>query len=213
MKQWKRPIALLLLLCLVFVLSACGGKKGPTAKDAEDYVKAVLDLMCTGDYDHSVNLADADEIGATIEASVDEALEAILADMSLNDDIVADFRQVLISMFSKVRYTVGTATAAEEGFDVPVTIEPILFGDKVTEAVNEGVAEITSDPNVATMTEDEMINKLMRYAVDALKAELDDPQYGESSVVTVRYKELQDGLYGVDEADGQKLGMAMFQAA
>ena len=30
--------------------------------------------------------------------------------------------------------------------------------------------------------------------------------------MTVRYKELEDGVYGVDEADGEKLGEAMFQA-
>ena len=33
----------------------------PTAEDARAYVQAVLDIMCTGDYDHSVELSDIPE--------------------------------------------------------------------------------------------------------------------------------------------------------
>ena len=214
MKLIKRLLAAGLVLCIVLGLSACAGKqKKPTAEDAEKYVKAVLDVMCTGDYDQSENLADADELKTTVENTVDEALDALLMQMNLSDDVVSDFREVLLSMFSKARYTVGKATQAEDGFDVPVTLEPIVFGEEVEAAVNEGVAELMNDPNVVNMTEEDITNSLMRYAVKALRADVEDPHYGESTEVVVRYKELQDGVWGVDEADGAKLGEAMFRTS
>ena len=214
MKFGKRVSAVVLVLCILLLLSGCAGKpKKPTAEDAEKYVKAVLDVMCTGDYDRSVNLTDADELETMVEDTVDEALDTLVLQMNLSDDVIADFRDVLLSMFSKARYTVGRATPVEDGFDVPVTMEPIVFGEEVEAAVNEGVAELMSDPNVANMTEEEITNSLMRYAVNALKADLEDPHYGESTEVVVRYKELQDGVWGVDEADGAKLGEAMFRTS
>lgn len=61
----KKGLGRLSLLALIMVmtismLAGCGPKK-PAPEDAQAYVKAVLDLMCTGDYDHSVNLADIEE--------------------------------------------------------------------------------------------------------------------------------------------------------
>ena len=212
MKLVKRAFAVVLVLCIVLALSACAGKpKKPTDEDAEKYVKAVLDLMCTGDYDRSVNLADADELETAVEDTVDEAINALTAQMALSEDVIADFREVLLTMFSKAKYTVGKATQTEDGFDVPVVMQPIVFGEKIEAAVNEGVAEMMNDPNGVNMTEQEVTNRLMRYAVDALRDELEDPHYGESTEVVVHYKELQDGLWGVDEADGAKLGEAMFK--
>ncbi|MBQ6372707.1 MAG: hypothetical protein IJJ22_06265 [Oscillospiraceae bacterium] len=212
MKKLRSIIAVMLVLSLAFALCACGGPKGPTEEDAEKYVKAVMDLMFTGDYDHSVKLADADDIEGTIESAVDDIVETILSDMVLSDDVIEDFKAVFMTMFSKVRYSVGTATKVEEGYDVPITIEPIILGDTLDKAVEDSLAEIMNDPEAANMTQDEMINKLMRLAVDQLKADVENPRYGESTVVTVRYKELQEGLYGVDEADGEKIGMALIQS-
>ena len=84
MKLVKRAFAVVLVLCIVLALSACAGKpKKPTDEDAEKYVKAVLDLMCTGDYDRSVNLADADELETAVEDTVDEAINALTAQMAL----------------------------------------------------------------------------------------------------------------------------------
>ena len=47
------------------MLTGCA-KKLPTAEDAKNYTKAVLDLMCTGDYDHNVKIADVEETMTTM---------------------------------------------------------------------------------------------------------------------------------------------------
>lgn len=210
MKQFKRAAALILTLCMVFALTACSSK--PKAEDAEKYVKAVLDIICTGDYDHSVNLVDADEMSSTLDEAIDSAVESLSAEVTMTDEVKANFREVMMDLFAKSKYTVGEATEVEGGFDVPVTLEPIQVGSTVEDAVNAAVDELVNDPETANMTQDDIMNALMQVVIDALKAELDDPQYGDSVEVTVRYKELEDGVYGVDEADGEKLGEAMFQA-
>ena len=214
MKPVKRLLAVILALCIVSALSACAGKPNkPDAEDAEKYVGAVLDLMCTGDYDHSVNLADADELKSTMEHAADVAMDDLVSQMNLSDDVVADFREVLLSMFSKARYTVGKAVQTDSGFDVPVVLDPMVFGGKVETAVSEGAAALLDDPNAALMTEEDLTDRLMRCAVDALKTELEDPQYGGSTEVVVHYKELQDGLWGIDQADAVRLGEAMIRTS
>lgn len=208
MKQFKRAAALVLALCMIFALSACSSK--PKASDAEKYVKACLDIICTGEYDHSVNLVDADEMGNAIDDAIDEALDTLTQGADVDEDIRQQFRDAMKDLFSKSRYTVGEATAVEDGFDVPVTIEPIDISERVTEEINNGLAAAMEENDLESMSEDELIALEMQVIVDALKSASADPEYGESVEVTVRYEELEDGVYGVSEADGEKLGAALF---
>jgi hypothetical protein len=60
---------------LMLALAGCGQAK-PTAEDAKAYVQATLDLLCTGDYDHSVDLAD-DFLALTADEQQDIVLRAL----------------------------------------------------------------------------------------------------------------------------------------
>ena len=209
MKRVKEIAVLLLALCLLLTLSACGDR-GPKAADAENYVKAVLDMMCTGDYDHSVKLTDVDELAAAADAGIDRIMDPMLQKMNLNDDVAGEFRELLTGMFSKARYTVGKAEEVAGGFSVPVTIEPFAFSG-MNAAVTAGSVQLLSDPDASGMTEEEIANRLTAFVIDALKAELEDPRFGKPVEVTVRYKELQEGVFGIDEADSNKLIASMFR--
>ena len=61
----------------VSVLTGCSST--PTEKDAKAYVQAVLDMMCKGEYDHSVNIVDIEEgeEGNFREEAVDEAIDSM----------------------------------------------------------------------------------------------------------------------------------------
>ena len=200
MKRVKQIAVLLLALCLLLALSACGDR-GPKAADAENYVKAVLDMMCTGDYDHSATSS---------FRFIFCSMGAKIRKMNLNDDVAEEFRELLTGMFSKARYTVGKAEEVAGGFSVPVTIEPFAFSG-MNAAVAAGSVQLLSDPDASGMTEEEIANRLTAFVIDALKAELDDPRYGKPVEVTVRYKELQEGIFGIDEADSNKLIASMFR--
>ena len=219
MKKMKHLAAVLLAFSMVFLLSACGAK-GPTAADAEHYVQAILDFLTTGDYDRSINLADADELEDAVQKAIDQSMEQLvgeLGDVELSDEAKASVYDMITTMFSKVQYTVGSAVKVDGGYDVPVTVIPIqMTGELETaaqDAVSDGVTELLNDPNVQSMTEEELTNRLLVMVMNAMKEQLEkNPTYGEPTEVTVRYQELEEGLWGVNEADGEKLGSAMIRS-
>ncbi|MBR2702601.1 MAG: hypothetical protein IKE47_00335, partial [Oscillospiraceae bacterium] len=89
MKLVKRILTVVLSLCVLSALSACAGQpRKPSAEDAEKHVRAALDLMCTGDFDHSVHLAEEDELKTTAEAAVDEAMDDLFSQMDLREDVL-----------------------------------------------------------------------------------------------------------------------------
>ena len=76
---------MLLTVLAVSALTGCGSK-APTAQDAQNYAKAVLDLMCTGGYDHSVKLADVEE-GKELDLRdqmIDDTIASLAGDTGLN---------------------------------------------------------------------------------------------------------------------------------
>ena len=85
----------------------------PTAEDAKAYVKAILDIMCTGDYDHSVNLSDIPEgeEANLRDSTIESAVAAIASDSGLSEDVQADFAEVMREAFAKSKYTVGDGGA------------------------------------------------------------------------------------------------------
>lgn len=220
MKNTRRLCAFLLAVFMVFSLSACG-RKGPTADDAEKYVKAVLDLISTGEYDKSVVLVDADDYKDVVQQVVDEGLKEVTAgfgaDIEFGEEVRSEFYDLVVTMFSKVKYTVGKAAKVDGGYNVPVTVVPVSLSDDLEsvmeETVNAAIAELMKDPNIQNMSEEEIYNRLMVKVVAAMKDEFEkNPVYGEPDEITVLYQELEEGLWGVSEADGEKLGSAMFRA-
>ena len=209
MKQVKQIAVLLLALCMLLALPACGDR-GPKAADAENYVKAALDMMCTGDYDHSVELTDVDELASAADAGVNRVIDPMLQKMSLDGDVAEEFHELLSGMFSKARYTVGKAEEVAGGFSVPVTIEPFAFSG-MNAAVAAGSFQLLNDADASNMTEEEIANRLTAFVINALREELEDPRYGKPVEVTVRYKELEEGVFGIDEADSNKLIASMFR--
>ena len=84
------------------MLSGCGPKK-PAPEEAQAYVKAVLDLMCTGDYDHTVDLADIEEgkESETRDALVDQMISEIGDKENLSDEVVSSFRDLMMAALEK----------------------------------------------------------------------------------------------------------------
>ena len=74
-KHTLTALLIVVMMLAVSMLTGCAPKL-PTAEDAQNYTKAVMDLMCTGDYDHNVKIADVEE-GKELEtrdAMIDDPL-------------------------------------------------------------------------------------------------------------------------------------------
>ncbi len=221
MKKGLKRVSLIMLsmVMAVVMLTGCGPKK-PTPEDAQAYVIAVLDLMCTGDYDHSVKLADIEE-GKEAELR-DNMISDLISDFAsqsnLNEEVTNAFTAFMIKAFEKAKYTVGDAVATEDGgYDVTVSIEPLqLFTgieDELDAVIQEKVA--AEAEKIMAMSEDEQNNYVMGLLIELLNKKIDDPEYDPPEEVVVHYGLLedQDGLYGCSGEEGEKLGSKLFSSS
>ena len=221
MNKGLKRLSLLLsvMLMTVLILSACGPKK-PAPEDARAYVKAVLDLMCTGDYDRSVDLADIEE-GKETEVRdnlIDEMMAGISSKSNLNEEVTNDFKEFMISALEKAKYTVGDAVETDDGgYDVTVSIEPLQVFTGVDKELNSVLEErvAAESDKILAMSEEEQTNYVMAIVIELLNKKLEDPKYDPAEDVVVHYgpMEGQKGVYGCTEAEGEKLGSKLFSTS
>ena len=74
-----------------------------------------MDLMCTGDYDHSVKLADIEEGNETAvrDNMIDEVITELTGSMGLDEDAANAFKDVMLKALSLAKYEVTDAVATE----------------------------------------------------------------------------------------------------
>ena len=220
MKKIKHIALMAMMMVLTAaLLSGCGPKK-PAPEEAQAYVKAVLDLMCTGDYDHSVDLADIEE-GKESEVRdnlIGEMMTQIGSESNLSEEVTASFKDFMMNAMEKAKYTVGDATATEDdGYDVTVSVEPLQLFTGIDEELNEVLEErVASEADkILAMSEEEQTNYVMEIVIELLNKKLEDPQYDPAEEVVVHYgpMEGQKGVYGCTEAEGEKLGSKLFSTS
>ena len=215
-KRCKRFSLITLALVLVIgMLSGCSSK--PKPEDAQAYVKAVMDVICLGDYDHSVNITDIEggKEGELRDQVIDEMLAAFGTDQGITDDVKIKFKDCLVDAFSKARYSVGDAVATDDGgYDVAVTIEPLQlfagFNENFENTVKERAA--ADYERVAAMSTEEVNAFVMDILVDMINDNLADPQYDAPETVTVHYglMDEENNIYGCTSEEGEKLGAKIF---
>lgn len=214
----KLSLIALSLILVIGMLSGCSSK--PKPEDAQAYVQAVLDVICTGDYDHSVNIADIEEgkEGELRDSVIDAMLASFGSEQGINDEVKARFKDSLIDAFSKARYTVGDAVATDDGgYDVSVSIEPLQifagFNENFENRVKE--AAMADADKVAAMSDEEVNAFVMGVLIDMINENLADPQYDPAETVTVHYGLLdeENNMYGCTSEEGEKLGAKIFSSA
>ncbi len=219
MKRRIKTLSLiaLSLILVIGMLSGCSSK--PKPEDAQAYVQAVLDVICTGDYDHSVKIADIEEgkEGELRESVIDAMLASFGAEQGVNDEVKARFKESLIDAFSKAKYTVGDAVATDDGgYDVSVSIEPLQIFAGFNENFESRVqaAAMADADRVAAMSNDEVNAFVMGVLIDMIDENLADPQYDPAETVTVHYGLLdeENNMYGCTSEEGEKLGAKIFSS-
>ena len=215
-KSFKRLLLVAFMAVMaVAVLTGCGPKK-PAPEDAQAYVKAVLDLMCTGTYDHSVTFGDV--ASGREQDSRDEMIAGIVSsiakDNDLNEEQRARLEDCLTRAFSACRYTIKDVRESEDGgCDVTVSIEPLKVFEGISDALNSKVGELTGDGEaMIAMTPEEQTAALAEVLLSQLDQNLENPQYGPAEEVIVHYGLLQgsEDRYGIDENAGKTLGDKLF---
>ena len=210
------------VLCAVVIcamlMTGCG-KEVPKETDAQKYVQAVLDLMCTGEYDQSVSFSDIED-GTELELRdqmIDEMLSSISEESGLDEAVQERFRDFIVKAFSCCKYTVKDAVETDDngntGFDVTVSIKPLMLFSGTSAALETEMENLTSDMDkLMSISEEEMSQLIFDTLFNVLDGNLENPKYGKSKTVIVHYGLLdeENNLYGLSEEDGSILGENLF---
>lgn len=219
MKKKAKILSVLLAAALSMSVLLSGCSSQPTAEDARNYVKAVLDIMCTGNYDGSVRFDDIGEDGgaALRDEMLNEMIESLSDIEGMNDEVKALFRDFLTDALAKCRYSVGEAVKTEDngtpGYDVTVTIEPLKVFEGASEAVNAEVEEIQKNTaDLGSKTQEDLLTMIFKSVFRVLNKNLQDPHYEEPVDVVIHYGILDKNknLYGIDEDAGARLSNKLF---
>lgn len=185
----------------------------PTAEDAKACVKAILDILCTGDYDHSIKLSDIEEGKETElrDQSIQKAIDAVVSDSGLNEEVKADFTDAMREAFSKTKYTVGDAVPTEDGgYDITVTVEPL----KLYAGTNTKLSQKITAEDLAELNEEELNNLIYSKSAEIIRENMEAPQYDEPQDIVIHYGILdkENNLWGVNEEEAEKIAMVLFSA-
>ena len=199
------------MMIAALILCSCGGSADTASKesDAQSYVKAMLDMMCLGDYDHSVKfegIEEGEEANAR-DAMIDDAMGAIEGDIS--DEIRQEYKEALTEALSKTKDTVGKAEKTEDGgYDVTVTIEPLKLFAGINDSSEEMNELFPENEDTSALTDEELNNRFYGFMVKQMKEGLQDPVYGPAQEVVVHCTPSGDGeeVFSISDEDGARLG-------
>ena len=175
----KIRFGILLLAVMTALLTAgCGLNE----KSAEKYVKDLMDYF--SGKQTSSDIFDA-EIRDGLRAGVLEGLEEVTDPYleegeELSPELKTRLADATVEALKKIKYTVGSAKKTEDGFEVPVTIEPLLLYDKVVENLNrEFAGYISGFTNPDDFKMSEYLELVMESMVDTTEEASQNPKYGE----------------------------------
>lgn len=221
MKRLFKTIAALFAVTLLLgmLLTGCGEQTSVSIKeDAESYVKAVLDLICTGEYDHSVTFADVESVKerASRDAMISEIINYVSEDNNLTEEQRAELGGIIARAFTTCRSSIKDVKETDDGgCDVTVSIEPLKLFTGVSDVLDQKVEELSKNTESAiTMTEEEQTAALTSVLFAQLNQNLDNPQYAPAEEVVVHYGLLEgtEDRYGIDENAGKALGEKLFSS-
>ncbi len=205
----RAALALSLCLALCLCLTGCFGR--PSAQEAKTYVTTLMSGLCG-----SLPAGSTDDSAAEAEALRAQLIDEVIAGFrgqgaALDEDTEELIHTTLTAALAACRFTVGDAVKSGNGYDVPVTVSPLkLFRVDMAAVEAEAVAQLSEDPDLLTMSQSQVSNKVFRIMLAMIADNLDDPQYGEDVTASVRFERQSDGEYGISQDSGAAIGRILF---
>ena len=205
MKTMKKVALMLCAVLAIGMMAGCG------SFDASAYVKAVLDNSYKNDSTGYVDqkIATKEEAEEIYNQGLDQEMDAFIsgAGISVSDEIKADFRQLFADLYAATDYTVGESEKQDDGsYKVTVEYKKLKVFAPAYEAY---MKELESVDTSSFENEQELYDKVFTVLSDCLKAELANPQYGDTETTTITVS-LKDKLYTPNETDLYNLEQALF---
>lgn len=215
MKNMRKLALLMVSVLMVSVFAGCGN-----SFDASAYVKAILDNSYKNDSTGLVEqkVGTAEEAADIYEQGIDAEMQSITSQVSLSDELQAEYREVLQTMFKNCKYTVGEAEKQDDGsYKVTIKYQQMIVFAPTVDAFNEQSAAYIDDmTNKAlngeeTPSEDQINEEVFTMLKDCLKTAVENATFAEEAEATVRV-ELVNNVWTPNETDLSNLELLLLDA-
>ena len=182
--------------------------------NAKAYVKAILDFICTGEYDtSSINFTDLDslDIADVREILSNTVISGFEQSYTLTDESKDVITKTMLKCLTKCSYSVDNAVVKDdESVDVTVSIKPLRLYDGVEDKLMQELSEMDTS-ELTDMSEDERNNFLIKKMFEIIDENLENPSYDPAEDVIVNYHlmDTDNKIYGISETDGFNLGVKL----
>ena len=208
MRKYVRNVVVLLVATAVVVLTGC-----QKPFDATGYTQAVLDLITRGETEAYEGFADTSEEEARqqYEAVISSYMQEFDS-LGFSDELTEKFRSYIPDLMKKTKYTIQEAKEQEDGnFEVGVE-DDWWCGEELKQKLQEYIAKVQEQilNNQAAPTDEEMTEAAGEMLYECLSQVLEDPQYGEKSMITVHVQESKkDNVWEIPSEDIDALVTAL----
>ena len=187
--------AVIIVAALLFLLKPSGW----STEDAQAATQAFLDYHFKGDTENYLKyMEDATEekVSAQLDSWREELISSYFkSTVPVTDDLKAQYADFIIEFRKNARYTVGEAAKTEDGFEVPISVEPITSlakGDFVLLDL-----QLNEDLPNADLNE-----RVYARELELMKEQMENPSYGEVEEIVMHIAR-EDGSYVFSDDDWQ----------
>ncbi|MGN0438170.1 MAG: hypothetical protein ACI4F4_06555 [Lachnospiraceae bacterium] len=195
-----------MILAFIFVISLTGCSFG---FHPSSYLNACLDACTKGEVTEYAKMTGTSEEEALklYNNIIDANLQAF-DNYQISEDKKAAFKTLFQTMYQSLSYEVGEASKNADGsYSVPVTIKKLIVFDTIVEDSETYIKEYARTHSSASTTE--LSNALIDFMYDSLSNNLQNPNYGDSQVITIRINKTGNNTYRVSDSDLQSLILSM----
>lgn len=174
------------------------------AKSAKEYAENCMLALCYNEFsENAFSDLDYEQWSGMIEELIEKDIDDLEGNwLKLTDDERQSLRDIEYQVFRQGKYFVDDAVKTEDGYDIPITIEPLLLFKDSPSIFSKGFAEYASSYKGGLVDPDELSHVIYSLFKDTMEKNIKNPSYGSPVNYTLHYVELEKGKYGAKENTG-----------
>ena len=186
----------LLFICSVVFLVLLTGCGGWTEEDAKNATQAYLDYFFKGDNENLAKYMN-NTTEKELEEERKEGRETLIQSrfkesVPVTDALKTEYGDFYIELMSKSHYMVGEPVETEEGFEVPVQIEPIM-------SLSDGRFTFLDVQLNEELPDADLNERVYSSELKRMQKLMETPSYGEPEEVIMHITDSEDGYVFSDD--------------